>query len=133
MFNVFKRSFSSIAKLKCSDCRLYDKKTDLCKLNSLHAFENRGDEGVCGVNGKKYLAIDKTNLTESDEYFKYSVMSHAFAVGSLPFAVVYDFRILAFTYSSWVLGWSFELLSNGCKQKYLEDNDVRELTKEKDK
>jgi hypothetical protein len=101
----------------------------------LHAFENRGDEGVCGVNGKKYWATDNQNLIESEAFFKYGVISNTFTIASLPFAIVYDFRILAFTYSSWVLGWCFDLLSKGCKQKYLEDNDIHDdhLTKDKDK
>lgn len=130
---MFKKSFSTtpailtrVAKLKCLDCRLYNGKSGICKLNGLSAIENRGNEDICGLDGKRHLLLDKTNLIESQDYFKYSVISYSFTIVSFPFAAFYDLRIMAFTYSSWVIGWSFELLSKGYKQKYLEDNDVHD-------
>jgi hypothetical protein len=120
------RSFSNnIAKLLCTNCRLYDKKTGLCKLNELYAFENRSNERVCGPDGKKYLAINNQNLIKSEEYFKYCTMFYGYTIASSPFAFVYDFRIFWSTYISWVFGWSFELLSREHEKKYLEDNDIR--------
>ena len=131
MLNVFKRSFSTtpailtrVAKLNCSDCRLYDGKTGICKLNGLSAIKNRVNESVCGLDGKKYWALDKTNLIESRDFLKYSLRFYGCTIVSIPSAIVYDFRIMAFSYSSWVLGWWFEILSKEYEKKYLEDNDI---------
>ena len=126
---MLRRSFSnlnSITKLLCTDCRLYDRKTGLCKLNELHAFKNRSNEDICGENGKKYRVLDKRNLIKSEEYFKYSAIFYGYTIASSPFAFVYDFRIFWSTYVSWVVGWSFELLSREREKKYLEDNDIRD-------
>ena len=137
MFNVFKKSFSTtpavltrVAKLKCSDCRLYNAKIGICKLNGLSAMENRVNEGICGLDGKKHWPLDKTNLIESQSYFKYSIIAYSFTIGSLPSAAFHDLRIMAFTYSSWVIGWAFELLSKEYEQKYLENNDIRDHPRE---
>jgi hypothetical protein len=105
----------------------------VCKLNGLSAIENRVNEDICGLGGKNHWSLDKTNSIESQGYFKYSVISYSFTIGSFPFAAIYDSRIMAFTYSSWVLGWAFELLSKGCQQKYLEDNDIHDHPRENHK
>lgn len=126
---MLRRSFTnlnSVTTLLCTNCRLYDAKTGLCKINGFHAFENRSNESVCGTNGKKYLALDKRNLIKSEDYSKYSVGFNAFAIASVPFALVFDFRVFWSSYISWVLGWSFELLSLERKKTYLEENNIRD-------
>ena len=59
---MLKRLFSSIPliRLNCIDCKLYNRKTNLCKINNLNAINNRIDDNICGTDGKKYLPLDKT-------------------------------------------------------------------------
>ena len=61
-----------INKLQCSDCKLYNPTTKVCKMNNSFAFENRLDDNICGVNGKKFLPLDKMNLIIAEQFDKYS-------------------------------------------------------------
>ena len=53
---ILKRLFTSISLniFNCSNCRLYNRKTKICKINKLNALENRFNEKICGSDAKKH-------------------------------------------------------------------------------
>ena len=124
---MLKRFFSSspLIRLNCSDCRLYNRQTKLCKINKLNAIDNRIDDNICGIEGKKYYPLDKTNLLKSEKCDKNSVISGLLIIASLP--IVYnDVYFIGFTLSLCLVERIFSDTSRDFKKKYLEDNDISE-------
>jgi len=102
---------------------LYNKKTKLCKINKLKAIDNRMDDNICGIDGKKYNPLDKTNLIKSERSEKYSDISGLLTIASLPI-LYYDIYFVWFPLSSFMVGKIFLNISRDFKEKYLEDNDI---------
>ncbi len=67
---MLKRLFSSMLK-NCSECRLYDRTTKLCKINGVNAIKNRLDDNICGLDSKQFWPLDTTNLIFIDTYALY--------------------------------------------------------------
>ena len=124
---MLKRFFSSMSinKLNCYDCRFYNNKTKLCKINKLNAIENRMDDNICGIVGKKFMSLDKTNLIESDKCDKYSNISGFLTIASLPI-LYYNVYFLWFPLSSFMVTSIFVDLSKDFKNKYINDNNIRD-------
>lgn len=110
-------------KINCVDCRLYNRKTKLCAFNKLNAFDNRLDQTICGIEGKKFWSLDKTHLIKSESYQTYSVYSDGFSICLIPLALVTDYRLLVASVILMNISYNFELLSNKSKQKFLDEND----------
>ena len=123
---MLKRLFSStpLIRLNCIDCKLYNRKTNLCKINNLNAINNRMDDNICGTKGKKFLSLDKTNLIKSMESTKYSNISGTLFVASLPIVVYCDVNFLWFSCYSFMVTSIFVDLSKDCKDKYIKDNNI---------
>lgn len=125
-FSSIKNDITKNLNKNCFDCRLYNRTTKLCKLNNLYASENRIHNDVCGIDGRKYFALDKTNLINSNKYLKYSTRLLTFTISSFPFIIVYDFRVAILTTLSLLYGNMLEMLSKDYKKQYLEDNNISE-------
>ncbi len=123
---MLKRLFSTISinKINCSDCRLYNKTTKICKLNSLNASDNRFNNDVCGIKGDKFWPLDKTNLIISETYFKQSAGVMVFTLSSLPFGLLYDGKFAVLSYISLLIGSSLSVLARDHENKYFDDNDI---------
>lgn len=121
---MLRRLFSStpLIRFNCSNCRLYDKTTKLCKINQLNAIDNRMDNNICGIDGKKYNPLDTTNLIKSERYEKYSYIVRVFAIASLPPMICYDAYFVGFALLIGDLILSEKSIN--FKDKYLEDNDL---------
>ena len=122
---MLKRLFSStpINKLNCIDCRLYNKKTKLCRINNLNAINNRIDDNICGIDGKKYYPLDKTNLIESEKCDKYSNISGLLTIASLP--ILYnDIYFVGFTLSLFMVERILSETSRDFNDKYIKDNNI---------
>jgi hypothetical protein len=118
-------SFTPI-KLNCSDCRLYNRNTKLCKINKLNATENRIDPNICGIDGKHFWALYKTDLIKSETNKLYSDGFELVALVGLPYAIFYDFRIVYLSFSSLIIANIFSDISEKYKEKYLDDNDIND-------
>lgn len=125
---MFKRMFSSapIKTFNCTNCRLYNPVTKLCKINKSLAMDNRMDYNICGILAKRYWPLDKTNLIASQLYSNISYISEFFALVSFPCAIVYDFRMLGFTAVSAVISSSSLHVSRKYHKIYLDENDISE-------
>ena len=124
---MLRRLFSStINKVNCSDCRLFNSKKKSCKINNLNATENRIDDNICGLEGKKYWELDKTYLIKSNTYYKYSTCFGIFTLSSLPFLIFYDFGVIYFTIYSLIVGELFSDISEDYKKRYLDNNDIND-------
>lgn len=123
---MLKRLFSStpLIRLNCIDCKLYNRKTNLCKINNLNAINNRMDDNICGTEGKKFLSLDKTNLIKSMESTKYSNISGTLFVASLPIVVYCDVYFAWFPLYSFMIASIFRDVSRDYNEKYLKDNDI---------
>ena len=124
---MLRRLFSStpLIRLNCIDCRLYDRQTKLCRINRLNAIDNRMDDNICGIEGKKYYPLDKTNLIKSKQADKYSVITGLLIIASLP--IVYnDIYFIGFTLSLCLGEKILSDVSKDFKKKYLEDNEISE-------
>ena len=119
---MLKRLFSS-RPLNCLDCRLYNRQTKLCRINNLSAINNRIDDNICGVEGKKYFPLDKTNLIKSQRCDKYQVISGLLTIGSLPILYNHVYCI-GFTLSLFLVERMLSDTSRDFKNKYLQDNDI---------
>ena len=117
---MLRRLFSSNPgnKLNCTDCRLYNGNTKLCKINKLNATENRIDDNICGIEGKKFWSLDKTNLINSKTVLNYSTNIRLFTLASLPCVIFYDCRIIYLSFSSWMIASMFLDISIDYKEKY---------------
>lgn len=125
---MFKRMFSSapIKTFNCSNCRLYDPVTKLCKINKSPAIDNRIDYNICGILAKRYWPLDKTHLIASHTYYDISNIVGLFALTSFPCAIVYDFRMLGFTALTAIISSSCLHVSKKYHKIYLDDNDISE-------
>ena len=121
---MLKRLFSS-RPLNCLDCRLYNRQTKLCRINNLSAINNRIDDNICGVEGKKYFPLDKTNLIKSQRCDKYQVISGLLTIGSLPILYNHVYCI-GFTLSLFLVERMLSDTSRDFKKKYLQDNYIIE-------
>ena len=124
---MLRRWCSSVPKFvpNCSDCRLYNQTTKLCKINKLNAFENRLDDGGCGRNGNNFWSLDKTHLIQSEEYDKYQGLFGLLAILSVPSAII--FHNYNFIFSSIIALYAAEIcsdLSDKYKQKFLDVNNI---------
>ncbi len=119
-------SSAPIKTFNCSNCRLYDPSTKLCKINKSLAINNRIDYNICGTLAKRYWPLDKTNLIASHLYSNISDITEFFALTSIPFAIVYDFRMLGFTALTAVISSSCSHVSKKYHKIYLDDNDISE-------
>ena len=131
MFSRSRRLFSTqlIKTLQCSDCRFYDPKSQICKVNYLLASHNRADETICGVRGEKYLAKDTRNLLKSETCLNYSKSLFIFGIFTTYYTLLVDLRVvdlrvfivsLCAFYGSNVL----EKKSIDYYRKYLNDNNL---------
>ena len=127
---MLRRLFSStIHKVNCSDCRLFFSKNKLCKINNLNATENRIDDNICGIDGKKYWTLDKTYLIKSNTLFKYSRCFGIFTLSTLPYLLFYDFSIIYLTVLSLFIEGEISDRSEYYKKKYLDNNDINDSYK----
>lgn len=123
---MLRRVFSTVASKKnCSDCRLYIRATKTCKLNNLNAFDNRLNDNICGIEGKKFWALDDTQLIISQKYEK--IVGY-FGVSGILSAFVWAFIdtnawFLFSTCASFYFGLLFIDLSEDAKKKYLNNDD----------
>ena len=125
IITIIRRFISSAPiKLNCFDCRLYNKNTKLCKINKLNASENRIDPNICGIDGKHFWALYKTDLIKSETNKLYSDGFNLVAFVGLPYAIFYDFRIVYLSCSSFIIARVFLNISKTCKEKYLDDNGI---------
>lgn len=120
---MLRRLFSSISvkKLNCSDCRLYNQTTKICKINKLSAFENRLDENICGFSGKKFWPLDKTYLIKSKRYNRYSAYFRLLAMVSIPTAILIDYRFLLSSPILYYLTNIFSDMSKKCERNFFDD------------
>ena len=89
-----KRLFSTIPKY-CSNCNLFDKNKQLCKINMLPAISNRKDENICGVDGKMF--------TENKHLQKYKTnIKYCFRYDLLGFIIVSPTVLFGVTPLSWL-------------------------------
>ena len=125
---MLKRMFSSapIKTFNCSNCRLYNPTTKLCKINKSPAMDNRIDYNICGILAKKYWPLDKTNLIASQTYSDIGDIIGLFAWASFPCAIIWDLRIMGFTVISALISSSCVNVSKNYKKIYLDDNDLSE-------
>jgi hypothetical protein len=125
---MFKRMFSSapIKTFNCSNCRLYNPTTKLCKINKSPATDNRIDYNICGILAKRYWPLDKTNLIASHLYSDIGDTIGFFALTSFPCAIIWDLRIMGFTVLSALISNSYVDVSRKYKKLYLDDNDLSE-------
>jgi hypothetical protein len=127
---MLKRVFSSstttinLYKKNCIDCRLYNKKTKICKINKLNAIDNRINENICGIDGKKFWALDKTYLIKSIQAENFSGNLSLFTLASLPCAIFYDWHILSISFMSFMASCVSSANSSEYERKYLDDNDI---------
>ena len=123
---MLRRLFSSsvINKLNCYDCRLYNKKTKLCKINRLNATDNRIDDNICGISAKKFWILDKTNLIKSKALTKYSNNIELCGFISLPCIIFYDYNMIYLSFSSFIIAGITSDISRKYEEKYLNDNDI---------
>jgi hypothetical protein len=119
-------SSAPIKTFNCSNCRLYDPVTKLCKINKSLAMDNRMDYNICGTLAKRHWPLDKTNLIASHIYSDIGDISGLFAWISFPCAIVYDFRMLGFTALTAVISSSCLHVSRKYHKIYLDDNDLSE-------
>ena len=117
---------NKVILLNCIDCRLYNRTTKLCKINKLIAFENRLDDTICGIDGKKFWSLDKTNLIKSEKYNRISDYTGIISITSLPCAMFFDYRLLFLSYISFTITAVGFNMSLEYKQKYLDDNDIND-------
>ena len=129
---MLKKLFSSIpinnkSRLNCADCRLYNPTTKLCKINKLNALENRLDDKNCGLDGKNFWSLDKTNLIKSEQYYKYNRYMQYITIISLPCVIIIDFKIIFFSIISFIIEDTIGNISLKYKQKYLNDNNINDI------
>jgi hypothetical protein len=125
---MFKRMFSSapIKTFNCSNCRLYEPSTKLCKINKSPAMDNRIDCNICGILAKRHWPLDKTNLIASHIYSDIGDINGLFAWVSFPCAIIWDLRIIGFAALTAVISSSCLHVSKKYKKRYLDDNDISE-------
>ena len=124
---MLRRLFSTSPsnKLNCVDCRLYNRTTKLCAFNKLNAFENRLNETICGLDGKKFWSLDKTHLIESERYSRVAALFGIYGIISAPCSIVIDIRLLVTSFASFYFADIFADMSGESKQKYLDDNQIK--------
>jgi hypothetical protein len=125
---MLRRMFSSapIKTFNCSNCRLYNPTTKLCKINKSLAINNRIDYNICGTLAKRHWPLDKTNLIASHIYSDIGDINGLFAWVSFPCAIIWDLRMLGFTALTAVISSSCLHVSKKYKKRYLDDNDISE-------
>lgn len=123
---MLKRLFSSLSQnvLKCSDCRLYDAKTKLCKINKLNAIDNRMDDLICGGDGKKFWPLDKTNLIKSNQAELYGAYFGLFTLISIPTVIFVDYRLSMSSCISYYVADTFLCMSISYKKQFMDDNNI---------
>lgn len=125
MLRTIQRRLFSSNKLNCSDCRLYDKNTKLCKFNNLNAFENRLDDIKCGPNAINFMYLDKSKLVKSDIYISHSTIYSFFTVGTLLCALFAESgKCALFSIISYIISDSYEKEGLKCRNEYLTDNNL---------
>jgi hypothetical protein len=116
-------SISNSNQLRCSECKLYKPTTKLCRLNNLNAFENRLDDNICGRDGKKFWALDKTNLIIAEQFHKEAGYFGLFAIISAPISIVIESPLLFWSsFISAIVGFILSDEADECKKKFLYDN-----------
>ena len=114
---------------KCSDCRMYIEDSKTCKINKQLAIENRlHNESVCGKDGNKFWAVDKTKLLLSESSMIYSKL---FALTSVTSALAVlageEFNASLFIIPTTVCAITSTALfnlSDDLKAEHFRDNDV---------
>ena len=125
---MFRRLMST--KISCSNCRLYEKKTQLCKINKKRALSNRLDDDFCGYYGKKFWELDKTKLILSNDCKMVSNILLFISAGSLIPAYIevcegdYGIPIFLFAILSNACSYKFLEFSTEHYQQYLDDNNL---------
>lgn len=124
----FKRFFSSISlnKFYYSNCRLYNRKTKICKINNLNALENRLNEEICGLDAKKLWLLDKTNLIKSNKFREYCMNFTILSISPIPFAFYFDIYCIFTSIISIYFADICIDISDDYKKKYFKDNDIDE-------
>lgn len=130
---MLKRLFTSksLNKLNCTNCRLYNRKTKICKINNLNALENRLNEEICGIDAKKYWLLDETNLIKSRQYARFSELYSILTLMSIPSIFYFDMHYMSI-FTLFISAHSVEMcydLSVDYKKKYFEDNVINEEEK----
>lgn len=123
---MIKRLFSSNVsnKINCTDCRLYNRRTKLCKMNDLKAFGNRLDENKCGIKGKSYWALDKTNLIKAEKYNEYACMFELITITSGVGIILIDYKCLLSLFTSLYFASFYSEKSEKSEKAYKEENDI---------
>lgn len=121
-----RRLYSSVPinKLHCSDCKLYNPTTQICKMNNVNAFQNRLDDKNCGLNGKNFWALDKTNLIQSERYYKYSGYFGLFAITSVPCGILIDYKFFLWSFISFYFADILSDMSEKSKHNFFHDNNI---------
>ena len=115
---LFSTNLANNVYKNCVDCRLYNNKTKLCKINKINATDNRMNDNICGIDGKKFWALDKTYLIKSIEAKNASDNFALFALVTLPCG------ILSISFMSFIFSCVSSDNSNEYEKKYLDDNDI---------
>lgn len=123
---IYKRFFTSTSlnKFNCSNCKLYNRKTKICKINNLNAFENRLNEEICGLNAKNKLLLDETNLIKSEEFKKNSAFYTLLSIATIPSVLYIDFKCILLSIITLYSAKISNKISDDYKKKYFEDNDL---------
>ena len=93
-------------------------------MNKLNATDNRIDDNICGIDGKKFWSLDKTNLIKSEYISKYITTIDLFIITSLPFAILYDYRIVYLSLTSFIISDILSNISRKYEKKYIDNNDI---------
>lgn len=122
---MLRRVFSTVASKKnCSDCRLYNRATKTCKLNNLNAFDNRLNDNICGIDGKKFWALDDTYLIKSQHYDKIADYSGLFGLlSTLSWIYTDSITLCLSSFACVYISFIFTEISEDAKKKYLDNDD----------
>lgn len=119
------RRLISTKTVKCSNCKLYNKGVKLCKLNLNHALSNRLDEKICGIDGKQYWELDKTNLILSiDSKIASGIFLFTGSMSLIPLYSFTSYECGVFSILCFAGSYACSNSSTEYYQQYLDDNFI---------
>jgi hypothetical protein len=123
------RRFSTVSIkyiVECKECRFLNKETNICKLNNVIWLNNRANEDICGLNGKKYWPIDKTYLEKSIKSKNNSQILFGMAFTSLMTAcfLINDIKFMGMSIIFGYFGNNQYDKSYEYREQYEKDNQI---------
>ena len=119
-------STSIIKKIpECTNCRLVDKSTNLCKLNNSHWLSNRIDQNICGLDGIKFWEIDKTKLLQAERVGNNSTICFVIGITSIIPAIQINTYFLISSAIFCSLGDYYDKLYQKLIKEYNQDNLIK--------